>query len=264
MARTAQGTITIMGCEIPITNPDKPLWPEAGITKAIYLEKLALLAPYLLKYCRNRLLTVIRWPHGIHGKFFYQKNAPVPRPEYISTYRDGDIEYIVLNELPQLLWLGNQAALEFHPSLHDVGSILPREWIIDLDPTLEIEPRIMEAASLVDDVLRSLGIASVAKTSGATGVQIIVPIHQGITFDELRSVGHLVGRYVTEKHPKLFTIERLKKIAVPASTLIICSITLARRSQPLHTASSRWSYGIHPAHMGRGKTECLSTGLSSA
>ncbi|MNW31173.1 putative ATP-dependent DNA ligase YkoU [compost metagenome] len=211
MARRAQGTITIMGCEIPITNPDKPLWPEAGITKAIYLEKLALLAPYLLKYCRNRLLTVIRWPHGIHGKFFYQKNAPTPRPEYISTYRDGDIEYIVLSELPQLLWLGNQAALEFHPSLHDAGSTLPREWIIDLDPSLEIEPRIMEAASLVDDVLRSLGIASVAKTSGATGVQIIVPIHQGITFDELRSVGHLVGRYVTEKHPRLFTIERLKK-----------------------------------------------------
>ncbi|ADO55221.1 DNA polymerase [Paenibacillus jamilae] len=211
MGRAVKGTITIEGHEIAITNPDKPLWPEAGVTKALYLRKLAVLAPFLLKYCHQRLLTVIRWPHGIHGDFFYQKNAPHPRPDYIETALHDGIEYIVLGKLPQLLWLGNQAALEFHPSLHLAGSQLPCEWMIDLDPSREVEPRIMEAASIVGEVLASLGLDSVPKTSGATGVQIIVPIRPGITFDELRSIGLLVGQFVTEKHPHLFTLERLKK-----------------------------------------------------
>ncbi|WP_150265424.1 non-homologous end-joining DNA ligase [Paenibacillus tepidiphilus] len=211
MPATIKGSITVDGQEIIITNPDKPLWPEAGVTKRMYLEKLAALSPYLLRYCRNRLLTVIRYPHGVSGMSFYQKNAPHPLPPYVQTATQDSIEYIVLQGLPELLWLGNLAALEFHPSLHVAGSDLPCEWMIDLDPSLEIEPRIMEAAAFVGDVLQSLGLASVPKTSGATGVQIIVPIRPGITFDELRKIGHFVGRYVTEKRPDLFTLERLKK-----------------------------------------------------
>ncbi|MEF3351650.1 non-homologous end-joining DNA ligase [Paenibacillus sp. GYB006] len=211
MARTVKGSIQIHGQTLTITNPDKPLWPEAGVTKAIYLQKLAELSPYLLTYCRNRLLTTIRYPHGVHGEFFYQKNAPEPLPPFVQTAVHEKINYVVLNGLPELLWLGNLAALEFHPSLHAVGSSLPCEWMIDLDPTLQEEPRIMEAAHIVSQVLSSLGVQSVPKTSGATGVQIIVPISKGITFEQLRMLGHFVGRYVCEKHPKLFTLERLKK-----------------------------------------------------
>ncbi|UQZ35081.1 DNA polymerase domain-containing protein [Paenibacillus sp. PK3_47] len=211
MPATIKGSITVDGQELAITNPDKPLWPEAGITKKIYLQKLAALSPFLLRYCRDRLLTVIRYPHGVSGMSFYQKNAPHPLPEFVKTAVHENITYIMLQGLPELIWLGNLAALEFHPSLHYAGSVLPCEWMIDLDPSLEIEPRIMEAASIVGEVLRSLGLQSVPKTSGATGVQIIVPIRQGITFDELRKIGHLVGRFVTEKRPDLFTLERLKK-----------------------------------------------------
>ncbi|MBY9081269.1 non-homologous end-joining DNA ligase [Paenibacillus sp. HN-1] len=208
---TVKGSITIEGQIVPITNPDKPLWPKQGITKKIYLEKLAALAPFLLHYLKGRLLTVIRYPHGVEGMSFYQKNAPEPLPPYIRTAEHEGINYITLDGLPGLLWLGNSAALEFHPSLHAVGSTLPCEWMIDLDPSLEEEPRIMEAAALVGDVLKSLGIDSVPKTSGATGVQIIVPIKTGVTFDELRKLGLFVGQYVTERHPSLFTLERLKK-----------------------------------------------------
>lgn len=211
MPTTVKGSIVVAGRELDITNPDKPLWPEAGITKRIYLQKLAALSPYLLRYCRDRLLTVIRYPHGVSGMSFYQKNAPQPLPDFVRTAVHDGITYIVLEGLPELLWLGNLAALEFHPSLHYVGSDLPCEWMIDLDPSLEVEPRIMEAAYLVGEVLKSLGLASVPKTSGATGVQIIVPVRPGVTFEDLRKVGHLVGRYVTEKHPQLFTLERLKK-----------------------------------------------------
>lgn len=211
MARTIKGSITIEGVEVPVSNPDKLLWPEAGITKLIYLQKLAELSPYLLRYCQNRLLTTIRYPGGIHGKFFYQKNAPDPLPPFVQTAEHEEIRYVVMDSLPVLLWLGNLAAIEFHPSLHYVGEELPCEWMIDLDPTLEEEPRIMEAAFYVGEILTSLGLSSVPKTSGATGLQIIVPIEYGVTFDELRLIGHFVARYVTEKHPHLFTIERLKK-----------------------------------------------------
>lgn len=211
MRKQVKGTLTIEGQNIQITNPDKPLWPEVGITKAMYLQKLAALSPFLLHYCRGRLLTTIRYPHGVPGEFFYQKNAPEPIPTFVKTAQHENINYVLLNGLPELLWLGNLAALEFHPSLHLAGSTLPCEWMIDLDPTLPDEPRIMEATSIVGGVLSSLGISSVPKTSGATGVQIIVPIPEGITFEELRTLGQFVAQYVTEKHPKLFTIERLKK-----------------------------------------------------
>lgn len=211
MAHTIKGTITINGMELTVTNPDKLLWPEAGVTKAIYLQKLAALAPYLLTYTRNRLLTTIRYPHGAGGQFFYQKNAPEPVPEFVRTEMHDGIRYVVMDNLPDLLWLGNLAALEFHPSLHAVGSHLPCEWMIDLDPSQEEEPRIMQAALIVGETLTSLGLRSVPKTSGATGIQIIVPIRQGVTFDELRDIGYFVGKYVTQKHPDLFTLERLKK-----------------------------------------------------
>lgn len=211
MPAAIKGTIIVDGQEIVITNPEKLLWPECGITKRIYLQKLAALSPYLLRYCRDRLLTVIRYPHGVSGMSFYQKNAPDPLPDFVQTANHENINYIVLQGLPELIWLGNLAALEFHPSLHYVGSELPCEWMIDLDPSREVEPRIMEATAIVGTVLKSLGLSSVPKTSGATGVQIIVPIEGNVTFDDLRKIGHFVGRYVTEKYPNLFTLERLKK-----------------------------------------------------
>ena len=211
MAVSEKGTVVIDGHEITITNPNKPLWPEMGVTKLMYLQKLIALSPYLLKYCRNRYLTVIRYPHGIHDKSFYQKNAPEPLPPFVHTAEANGINYVHLDSLATLIWLGNLAALEFHASFEWIDSIKPAEWIIDIDPSLEVEPRIMEAVAIVGEVLDSLRIASVPKTSGATGVQIFIPIRLGYTFEQLRQLGHFIGKYVTEKHPALFTLERLKK-----------------------------------------------------
>ncbi|MFC0213275.1 DNA polymerase domain-containing protein [Paenibacillus chartarius] len=204
--------IRVEGFELTVTNPDKPLWPEAGITKLMYLEKLLALAPYLLKYTRNRHLTTIRFPHGAGDeKAFYQKNCPDPAPEFVHTAPLDGINYIHLDSVPTLLWLGSLASLEFHPSFHYIGETLPAEWLIDIDPSIDPEPRIMMAAEIIGEALDGMGIRSVPKTSGATGVQIYVPIQYGYTFEQLRKVGHFVASYVVQKHPKLFTIERLKK-----------------------------------------------------
>ncbi|GMK41143.1 DNA polymerase domain-containing protein [Paenibacillus sp. CCS19] len=211
MSASSKGTIVIDGEKITISNPNKVLWPEPRITKAMYLEKLVLLAPYILHHCSGRYMTTIRWPDGIAGESFYQKNCPAPAPPFVHTAQQGDIHYVLLDSLPTLLWLGNLACLEFHMSFDRIGeAVYPTEWIIDLDPSLEEEPRIMEAAVIVGDLLRSIGVESMLKTSGATGVQLIIPSAGDVTFDELRVMGRFVGNYLSQAHPKLFTIERMK------------------------------------------------------
>ncbi|MCY9667134.1 non-homologous end-joining DNA ligase [Paenibacillus alginolyticus] len=211
MAVTTKGTLLVEGHELTITNPNKLLWPEMGITKADYLAKLTELSPFLLRYCRNRHLTTIRFPNGYNEKSFYQKNAPDPVPSFVKLAPLDGINYINLDSLPTLIWLGNLACLEFHPSFHRIGETLPAEWVIDIDPSLEEEPRIMEAAHIIGEVLDSLHIQSIPKTSGATGVQIYIPIQHGYTFEQLRRIGHFIGAFVVKKYPNLFTIERFKK-----------------------------------------------------
>ncbi|EXX87957.1 DNA polymerase [Paenibacillus darwinianus] len=212
MAVKTKGTIVVAGSEMTISNPGKLLWPEMEITKLAFLEKLIELSPYLINYCARRYLTVIRYPNGIHGKSFYQKNCPDPIPGFVRTAEQNGIRYVVLDSLPTLVWLGNLACLEYHASCDRIGEPdKPTEWVLDIDPSLEEEPRIMEAAWLAGELLRSLGISAVPKTSGATGVQIIVPLQPDLTFDELRAVGRFVGDYLSRTHPKLFTIERMKR-----------------------------------------------------
>ncbi len=211
MPATMRGTIEVEGCEIAITNPNKLMWEEPRIDKALYLQKLAELAPYLLPYCRNRYLTTIRFPDGALGKSFYQKNAPEPTPHYVRVEPLDQTRYVILDSLPVLLWLGNLACLEFHPSFQEVGSTLPCEWVIDLDPSVEVEPRMAEAAVIIGDILHSLHIEAVPKTSGATGIQLYVPIQSGYTFSQLRAIGKFVATYAVQQHPKLFTVERFKK-----------------------------------------------------
>ncbi|GIP39993.1 hypothetical protein J31TS4_32730 [Paenibacillus sp. J31TS4] len=211
MKQAAKGTVEIDGHELTVTNPEKPLWPEAGITKLMYLQNLLTLSPYLLRYCANRYLTTIRYPHGIHDKSFYQKNAPEPIPPFVRTAVYQGIRYVNLDSVATLVWLGNLACLEFHSSFHLIGTEAPAEWVIDIDPSRDEEPRIMEAVRLIGEVLDVMKIRSVPKTSGASGVQIIVPIVPGYSFAELRSIGEFLGRYLVQKYPDLFTIERLKK-----------------------------------------------------
>lgn len=211
-ARSKKTVLALGDNEVTLSNPDKLLWPNQGITKLMYVQKLATLSPYLLRYCSGRYLTTIRYPDGVTGKSFYQKNCPTPKPDYVSTVANEGIDYVHLDSLPTLLWLGNMACLEFHASFDRIDNPdYPSEWILDLDPSRPEEPRIMEAAALVGELLDSLHIRSIPKTSGATGVQIIVPVERIFTFDELRGLGLFVGEYLTRAYPQLFTIERLVK-----------------------------------------------------
>lgn len=197
--------------ELTVTHPDKMIWPDMGITKLDYIRRLAGLGPYLLPHAHNRYLTTIRYPEGIGGHSFYQKNAPQPVPPFVRTAQEGQIRYVVLDSMPTLIWLGSLYCLEMHVSCEAIGDPLPDRWMLDLDPSREDEPRIMEAAAIVGELLRSLGLDAVPKTSGATGVQIVMPIERGPTFEELRAFGKFISEYLAAQNPRLFTVERLKK-----------------------------------------------------
>ena len=110
--------IMIEGKKIRFSNPEKLLWPKAGIRKIDYLARMIELAPYILPHSKDRLLTSIRYPDGAGGKSFFQKNTPEYAPEWVKTHTWNDTDYILLDSLPTLAWLVNLAALEFHTSFN--------------------------------------------------------------------------------------------------------------------------------------------------
>lgn len=204
--------VRVEGVEIKITNPEKMLFPKAGITKWNYIMLCARLAPFLLRYTRNRLLTTIRFPHGVEGESFYQKNAPRFSPEYIEIKQVDGTHFILLNNLPTLIWLCNLACLEFHVSFHTVDEpYFPTELVFDIDPSTDDFTKVVEVALLVRECLNSLGLDAIAKTSGASGLQLYVPLAKTYSFEETRKVGKFIAEYLAKQHPHLVTVERMIK-----------------------------------------------------
>ncbi|MBA4602599.1 non-homologous end-joining DNA ligase [Thermoactinomyces mirandus] len=203
--------VQIEGAEIKISNPEKVWFPEAGIRKWDFVLYCTRLAPYLLPYVKDRYLTTIRFPDGVNGESFYQKNAPSFRPDWVETRKEGNIEYILLNNVPTLIWLANLACLEFHISFHSAQKPVPTELVFDLDPTVSGFGKVVETAWLIKNVLDRLELKSVIKTSGATGLQIYVPIEPVYPYEQTRTIGEFVAHYLAEQHPKLVTVERQVK-----------------------------------------------------
>ena len=131
--------VTVEGFNIRLTNVDKVLWPEYGITKGDYIKYLVDISPYILKYLQDRAIVFTRYPDGIHGKSFYQKNCPNYAPEWIKIFSikssERSIRYILVDDIKTLVWVGNQACIEFHPWHSRIGSLdFPDYAIFDLDP----------------------------------------------------------------------------------------------------------------------------------
>jgi len=205
-------TIRVEGKELTISNPDKMMYPDDGITKWSYLLHLTRLAPWMLPHCRGRWLTTIRFPDGVHGKSFYQKNVPSHAPEWVRTDTWNEVEYILLEDAATLAWLANLACLEFHLSFDRVDAPdMPPELVFDLDPSAPPFEKVVEVAFYTKEVLDGMGLSSYVKTSGATGLQVYVPIHRRYTFEETRKVSRFVAMYLAQKYPRLITIERTVK-----------------------------------------------------
>ncbi len=214
MAKTKERhTISIDNQEVDITNPDKPLWPDKGITKLSYLKYLIEASPFMLPFMKDRDLTIIRYPHGVPGESFYQKSCPDYAPDFIKTHLSRDINYIVCSDLPTLIWLGNQGALDLHIPFNTIHSPYPTEIVLDLDPPSREEFLLaVEAALIIKEVFEGLNLISFVKASGNKGLQIYIPLPLNkYTYEETRLFTEFLAKYLTKKEPKWFTIERLKK-----------------------------------------------------
>jgi bifunctional non-homologous end joining protein LigD len=198
---------------VEVTHPDKPLWKNPLISKMDYLFYLREISPYMLPFIRNRTLTVIRYPHGLFGEPFYQKNCPDYAPNFINTFQVEDINYILCNSLKTLLWLGNQLAIELHVPFQTIQSKGPSEIVFDLDPPSKDEfPLAIKAAIYIKEILDQLKLTGFIKTSGSKGLQIHIPLPENeFTYDDTRLFTSFIADFLVSKQPSLFTIERLKK-----------------------------------------------------
>lgn len=210
-APTKEYELTIDGHTLSITNPYKPLWPDAEVTKLDYIRYLLIVAKPMLAYAKDRLLTVIRYPHGITDKHFYQKNTPDYAPAWIQTHTWENVRYALCNNEATLIWMANQAALEWHVSFHLAKNEIPTELVFDLDPSTDDFSVVIQSAMLVKELLDELHLPSHVKTSGSSGLQIYVPIELRYTFEQTRQVGYFLASYLVSKHPELLTIERMVK-----------------------------------------------------
>lgn len=203
---------------VQISNPDKLLWPSEGLTKAHLLDYFVHMSPYLLQHLTGRALTTIRCPDGVDKHQFFQKDAPLPTPDWVTTVdvpsvkKDKLLKMVVVDSLATLLWLGNLACIEFHVGFDRVDVPDQPTWIaLDLDPTVPGFERVRTVAVCIHELFNHLEVPHTAKTSGATGLQIFVPIVPRVNYDETRLFTQAVAQYVVSKHPSVATIERLTK-----------------------------------------------------
>jgi bifunctional non-homologous end joining protein LigD len=190
--------------ELRLSNLDKVYFPERGYTKADILSYYFNVSPTMLPHLVERPLTLKRMPNGIHEGFFYEKNAPSHTPEWIHTIavqsENKVINYMTVTDVADMLYIANLGAIEFHP-LHAKGEdqAHPTYAFFDLDPMGKaVWEDVRYVASLVKVVLDQLGIRSYPKTSGATGMQIMVPLDRKHDYREVRLFVGAVSRMVHE------------------------------------------------------------------
>lgn len=201
--------------ELRLSNLDKVYWPEEGYTKGDLLTYYFNVSPTILPHLRERPLTLKRMPNGIHGDFFYEKNAPKHTPEWIHVIpvRDvGDVKtirFLSVCDPAELLWVANLGCIEFHP-LHGKGpdQTHPSYAFFDLDPMNDAPWELVQhVAELIKLMLERLELRSYPKTSGATGMQIMVPLDGAATYDEVRGFVGTVNDYIHEADPDSTTVE---------------------------------------------------------
>jgi bifunctional non-homologous end joining protein LigD len=194
---------------LKLTNPEKVLYPAADFTKAQVLDYYARVAEWLVPHFRNRPVTLRRFPDGVGGQTFYEKDAPRYTPGWISTTmtprRAGgkDIRYIMINDRATLLWCANLASLELHPFLHRGGSLeTPSCVVFDLDPGEGASiADCAQVALLLRDAMTGLGLQMFPKMSGSKGIQAYVPLNRKATYETTQPFAHALADRMARQYP---------------------------------------------------------------
>ncbi|MFL5798996.1 MAG: non-homologous end-joining DNA ligase [Actinomycetota bacterium] len=206
---------------VELSRLDKVFWPDEGLTKGDLIDYVRAVAPQFLRNLRNRPLTVIRYPDGIERGSFYQKQTPDYAPKWVRTVslpadsgrgKRKEVRYALCNDQRTLVWLANQASIEFHPWLSRVDRIERPEFLImDVDPPAGHFDLAVRTALVVREVLQRNGMESAAKTSGAKGVHLYVPLQRRHGYGEVARAAFALAAQAAEAEPDLITIEFRKK-----------------------------------------------------
>jgi bifunctional non-homologous end joining protein LigD len=208
----------VNGHELKFSNLSKVYWPKEGYTKRDMLNYYYQVAPYLLPYLKNRPQSLNRYPNGINGKSFYQKDITGKAPDWIkmepyTTSEGEDKNFLVPHSDADILYMANLGAIEMNPWNSTVEKPDHPDWcMIDLDPTdRNTWEQVIKTAQVTKEVLDELGVPGYPKTSGSTGIHIYIPMGAKYTYDECQMFGKLIAKRVHEALPKFTTIERLTK-----------------------------------------------------
>jgi bifunctional non-homologous end joining protein LigD len=201
---------------VTITNPAKVFWPDEGYTKAELVEYYERVSGWLLPYLRDRPLVLARYPDGILGKTFFQKDAPEWAPEWIRRERihakgvERDIDYFVVDDVEALRYVANTGTIPLHLWASRVGTIERPDWLVlDLDPKGAPFTDVVKVALALRGILERLELPSYPKTSGATGLHIMLPLGARYSYEETRTFARLLATLTVEAVPAISTIARM-------------------------------------------------------
>lgn len=209
------GTLSSAPRNVALTNPDKVFWPGRGYTKRDLFEFYRDIAPWLLPYLRDRPLVLTRYPDGIDGKSFFQKNAPAHVPDWIRTrmmwseHAQREIHYFVCDDLDALLYVANLGTIPLHVWGSRLASLQHPDWaILDLDPKDAPFSDVIRIAEHLRGLCEQLGLPHVLKTSGATGLHILVPLGRQCTYEQCRLLARLLAQVTVSALPEIATVQR--------------------------------------------------------
>jgi bifunctional non-homologous end joining protein LigD len=212
--------VEVEGRKLKLSNLDKVLYPVAGFTKGQVIDYIVRIAPVLVPHLAGRPLTMKRYPEGVDHEYFFEKNAPMHRPEWVKTapvWSDSNrrtINFILANDLPTLVWIANLASLELHPSLALAAHIeVPTMIVFDLDPGPPANiVQCAQVAMWVRAIFDHFGMQSFPKTSGSKGMQIYVPLNTKTSYEETKPFAHAVARLLEQEHPELVVSDMKKAV----------------------------------------------------
>jgi len=252
--------VEVEGRPLALSNLDKVLYPQAGFTKAQVIDYYQRIAPVMLPHIASRPVTIKRYPEGVDRDFFYQKNAPAHRPDWVPTARIASpgstknretIEYILGGDLPTLIWAANLAALELHTPMWRYPSVGdPDLLVFDLDPGPPATVvQCCKVALLLRPLLADLGLSPVAKTSGGKGLQLYAAV-SGMTSEQTSDLAKKLAEQLENDHPAL-VVSRMTRALRPRKVLIdwsqnnaakttVAPYSLRARPQPTVSTPVSW------------------------
>jgi bifunctional non-homologous end joining protein LigD len=212
--------VEIQGRQLKLSNLDKVLYPATGFTKGQVIDYYAHIAPVLVPHLAGRPLTLKRYPNGVDSEFFFEKNATAHRPDWIKTapiWSEGNrrnVNYILADDLPTVIWMANLAAIELHPSLSLARNIdCPTMMVFDLDPGPPANiVQCAQVAMWLREIFEHFGLRSFPKTSGSKGLQIYVPLNTPTSYEVTKPFAHALARLLEDQHRELVVSDMKKEL----------------------------------------------------